>query len=296
MRHFKTIIILLILALFSCKRPETIQELPSKYITTEKVKIHYKEYGKGNYNLVFIHGWGCDLNVWNEQFAFFSNKSRMIFIDLPGYGESEKPNVDYTLDFFAESVKNTLDDLKITNPVLIGHSLGTAICRQLIFKYPNLNAIICDIDGVYCNFPSDSLKRIAYFKEIYGFTSLFTGADYNKNVSEFVNSLFYETTSDTVKKYALSTMCKTLQYVGESTMKNMVDEKYWDKSVINVPALVVCSKNSYIPDDNENFMKTLYSNMQYYEFDKVGHFIMIENPQKFNSILFDFLESVNCYK
>jgi pimeloyl-ACP methyl ester carboxylesterase len=124
----------------------------------------------------------------------------------PALAKVINPKLIIRSTFFAESVKNVLDDLKITNPVLIGHSLGTAICRQLIFKYPNLNAILCDIDGVYCNFPSGS------------------------------------------------------------------------------------------PDDNKNFMKTLYSNMQYYEFDNVWHFIMMENPQKFNSILWHFLESVNSYK
>ncbi len=56
----------------------------------------------------------------------------MVFIDLPGFGESEKPSIEYSLDFFAESVKSVLDELKITNPVLIGHSLGTPVCQQVV--------------------------------------------------------------------------------------------------------------------------------------------------------------------
>lgn len=289
----KLLIVIMAFGLFAFKSPEAVRDLPSKYVKYGNVKIHYKEYGKGKYNLVFVHGWGCDVNTWDKQLAYFGNKARVVFIDLPGFGKSDKPHCEYTLDFFAESVKAVLDNLSIDNPVLIGHSLGTPVCRQVILKYPQINSLLCDIDGVYCDFPADSIKREQYLKEIKAFADMFSSPDYNKNVNDFILALFYKTTPEAVKQYALSVMSKTPQYVGASTMKNLINETYWDKTRINIPILVVCSKNSGIPNDYENTMKALYSNLEYYEFENVGHFIMQEDAEKFNNMLWNFIKSVN---
>lgn len=276
---------------YTYTNPKTIQDVPSKYSNCNGINIHYKACGTEPYNLVFIHGWGCDVNAWREQMTFFENKARCIFIDLPGYGKSDKPHIDYTLDFFAESIKCVLDELKIENPILVSHSLGTPICRQLIKKYPELNAMLCDVDGVYCLFPNDSLQRINYAAELNAFASAFNDTNYNNNVQEFIHSLFYKTTTDTVKNYALAVMSKTPQYVGSNTMKYLIQEHYWDNTVINVPTLVIYSKNSDILPDYEYFIRELYSNMKYYELDSIGHFIMMEDAHKFNGLLWHFIKN-----
>ncbi len=73
-------------------------------------------------------------------------------------------------------------------------------------------------------------------------------------------------------------------------MKNLVDEEKWGKTVFNVPSLVICSKNSGIPNDYESTLRKQYSNMEYYEFENTGHFIMMEDPKKLNEILWDFIK------
>lgn len=79
--------------------PADITSLESAYVTVnDSVNIHYKSYGEGPKTILFIHGFGCDMNVWEEQFdAFKVDKDlRLVFVDLPGYGLSDKPHVDYT--------------------------------------------------------------------------------------------------------------------------------------------------------------------------------------------------------
>ena len=54
--------------------------------------------------MVFVHGWACDASFWQEQVPAFADKARIILIDLPGHGQSDKPHTYYTMDFFASSV------------------------------------------------------------------------------------------------------------------------------------------------------------------------------------------------
>jgi len=104
-----TLLFLLLVVITSCKNTTTLESVASNYSRVDNIKIHYKEIGQGEKTLIFVHGWGCDLNTWKCQFDYFKDKHHMVFIDLPGYGKSDKPRVEYTIDFFAKSVKSVTE-------------------------------------------------------------------------------------------------------------------------------------------------------------------------------------------
>src|SRR5690349_15568616 len=58
-------------------------------------RVHYESYGQGRDAVVFIHGWTCDLTFWRGQSAVYQ-KHRSLLVDLPGHGQSDKPDVSYT--------------------------------------------------------------------------------------------------------------------------------------------------------------------------------------------------------
>ena len=70
----------------------------SRFAKFEDLKVHYTSYGEGPMAVVFIHGWSCDETVWAGQGpALIAQNIRAITIDLPGHGQSDKPQIDYTL-------------------------------------------------------------------------------------------------------------------------------------------------------------------------------------------------------
>src|SRR5438876_542984 len=91
----------------------------------DRARVHYKSYGKGREALVLIHGWTCNLNYWREQIPDFAKRNRVIAIDLPGHGLSDKPQVAYSMDLFARAVEAVMRDAKVDWAVLVGHSMGT---------------------------------------------------------------------------------------------------------------------------------------------------------------------------
>ena len=146
------LLLLLVVMLAGCNtKPENLGDIASEYANVnDSVRVHYKKYGDGNKTICFVHGFGCDLNTWEKQFRGLSEDSnlRLLFIDLPGYGESSKPHVEYTLDFFAKAVNAVLDKEHTGAIVLVGHSLGTPVCRQVLMS--GRQGDLVDIDGVYC--------------------------------------------------------------------------------------------------------------------------------------------------
>lgn len=275
------------LAMTSCHKTQTLADLPSHYITLDGgARMHYKVCGKGNITLMFVHGFGCDMNAWEQQYEGFRNDTiRMIFVDLPGYGKSDKPDTNYTLSYFADALHRVADTLGATKLVLIGHSLGTPICRQFVFDHPTHAAALCDIDGVYCFYPTEANERESYSQQIDQFVETFHGDDIEQNITAFVESLAGPFTPQEVQDYAMSTMPKTHPTVAYSTMKNLVDPTYWDGEKINIPTLIICTRNSDIPQNNRQLMDGLYNDATYMEFDNTGHFIMMEDAAIVNDLI-----------
>src|SRR5262245_23835562 len=109
---------------------DPLEKAPSKFAKVDKNRVHYKSLGEGKTAIVFVHGWCCDHTVWRDQASALDGKARLLFIDLPGYGQSDKPKMDYTMDVFARGVNAVLEDAGVEKAVLMGHSMGTPVVRQ----------------------------------------------------------------------------------------------------------------------------------------------------------------------
>lgn len=290
MKRVSVLIIILLAAIMQSCTPTSLKDVESRYALLDATKIHYKTCGKGDKTIVFVHGFGCDMNAWEYQVKDLSKKYKLVFVDLPGYGQSDKPQVEYTLDYFAQSVKVVTDSLNIDKAIFVGHSLGTPVCRQIAFNYPEKVSALCDVDGVYCFYPTDTVYTEAYEASLNDFVGLFKGKDVRHNIIQFVKSLCTYTTPAKVYDYAMNIMPETSQKVAYSTMSNLIDKKYWTGQKISVPTLIFCTQNSDIPPDNYQKMEELYSDMHYIEFNDLGHFIMMEDPKMFNTELQRWIE------
>jgi pimeloyl-ACP methyl ester carboxylesterase len=287
---FKILTVILFLFITSCELNEkTLDSVSSSYITLNDSKVHYKEYGQGEKSLIFIHGWGCDLNTWKYQFDYFKDKYHLVLIDLPGYGQSDKVEQNYTIDLFAQSVSEVIRDLDIKNPVLVAHSMGLPIAIESLKQLNNGNAILVNIDGVYFDFPTDNIENIQYKEGLTEFANMFNGENYKQNVEQFCNGFITESTPEDVKSYILSTMIETPQKVGYQSMKSLVDPKYWDKKTLTNQSISIYAKTDELAPDNENLLRKQFPNLTYIEMDSVNHFLMMEKPKKVNEILKEFI-------
>lgn len=89
---------------------------------------------------VFIHGIGNTLRAWDEVVAYLPADSRVISVDLLGFGDSPKPyRAVYSARMQARSIARTLLSFPgVQRPILVGHSLGALVAVELGRKYPFL--------------------------------------------------------------------------------------------------------------------------------------------------------------
>lgn len=256
--------------------------------------IYYQDYGKKTSPaIVFIHGWSCDHTFWRFQIPTLSNDYRLIIVDLPGYGFSSKPEkVAYSPDSFAEAINSVLEATGIDRAILVGHSSGFVAARQFILKYPKKSKALCIVDGVYFRIPKDPQEFATWKKETDAFVQGFKGQDRKEFITEFINSTFYGKTPKLLQKEIMSKVLTADERVANSSMEELVRPELWRNSPITIPTLAVYAKTSELPSDHEAYLRTLFPALTYEEWDNIGHFIMMEEPEKFNCLLSLFIKDL----
>ena len=282
--------LLFALLLISCNSlPQMLSELKSEYVTIDdSIRVHYKIWGKATgsdaMTICFIHGFGCDMNTWEKQFEAFRDEKdlQLVFIDLPGYGQSDKPHAEYTLDFFAHAIDEVMNANSMKDAIFVGHSLGTPVCRQILMTTSHKGALV-DVDGVYCFY--DGTETPEYVEAVNQFGHAFDGPECRDVIIGFVSSLAGKETPQEINDYAMSVMPETPQYVASSTMQHLIEKKWWPNTQISQPVMVICTQNSGLDPDNKQKMQRLYPNLDYTELTTCGHFIHMEQPDMFNEKL-----------
>jgi pimeloyl-ACP methyl ester carboxylesterase len=101
--------------------------------------VHYEDYGTGSHVLVFMHGILLDSQM-NRRLAFnlADTGNRVILLDLPGHGQSDKPRhaSAHRIDSYAHYVVALLDHLGIEEAVIGGVSLGANVSLQVAAQAP----------------------------------------------------------------------------------------------------------------------------------------------------------------
>jgi pimeloyl-ACP methyl ester carboxylesterase len=121
---------------------------------------------EGKQTLVFIHGLGSYLKFWRYQLDTFAAQGyRVIAVDLPGYGKSDKPGTfPYTMEAMADAVREVVVALGVEKPILVGHSMGGQTALSYAIRYPEEpGALVLTSPAGFEKF---SWKEKAWFKRV----------------------------------------------------------------------------------------------------------------------------------
>ncbi|MEJ8843007.1 alpha/beta hydrolase [Lacibacter sp. H375] len=92
--------------------------------------------GKGNQPIILIHGFGEDSRIWKHQISYLENDFRLLVPDLPGTGQSPIGNRELSMESMAETTKQMLDEEKIDQCIMVGHSMGGYVTLAFAELYP----------------------------------------------------------------------------------------------------------------------------------------------------------------
>ncbi|MBK7447177.1 MAG: alpha/beta hydrolase [Ignavibacteria bacterium] len=250
-----------------------------------------KKTGEGKQSLIFIPGFSCSGEVWNETTSVFEKDYTCYVLTMAGFA-GVPPQSDPTFQSWEKGIANFIEQFKIEKPVIIGHSMGGGLAMALAADYPQLISKIVVVDALPC---------LAALMDI-SFKSKDTN-DCSAIISQFTsatNDEFYQMQMKSVPQMLADTSKQTLvvDWSVKSDRKTLA-EMYCDFSntdlrektvLIECPALILLESYfvNFKPAINEQFKNLKTANIQYAT--KGLHFIMYDDTEWYNEQLISFIK------
>jgi len=101
--------------------------ISSEYVEVDGIRLHYLDGGSGD-AVLFLHGWPTSSFLWRNIVGPIAENNRILALDLPGFGQSDKPlDASYSFRFFQQILEGFLDAVNVEATSLVVHDLGGPI-------------------------------------------------------------------------------------------------------------------------------------------------------------------------
>ncbi|MEZ5556640.1 alpha/beta fold hydrolase [Haliea sp.] len=255
-------------------------------------RIHYLDEGQGDV-VVFLHGSGPGAsghsNFKGNYPALVEAGYRCIVPDHIGYGFSDKPDdVDHTLDFFVECIKQTLDTVCVERCTVVGNSLGGAVALGLALQHPQL------VEKLILMAPG-GLSELHEYQQMPGMQKVFkvfgSGEPVTHEVMKdlFATGLMYDprhATDELVKE-----RMQIMQIMNGHVMASMKIPVLTSRlAEIQCPVLGFWGMNEkMMPENGILAMAKNLKHMRLILISECGHWVMVEHEDLFNRECVEFL-------
>jgi pimeloyl-ACP methyl ester carboxylesterase len=247
--------------------------------------------------LLFLHGLGGLWQNWLLNLPAFFGSHRVIAPDLPGFGGSEMPSGRISIQGFARVIDALCERLEISNPVVIGNSMGGFIGAELALAFPTRVRKLVLISAAGISAENMWREPIMAIGRLMAVGTARVGV---KQLPVVNRPRLRRAALQLVIRYPerLSVPLATELVVGPGTpgfvggLDAVLGYSFRDRlPEIEIPVQIVWGRNDIlIPvEDAYEFKRLIGSNARLEIFDDTGHLAMLERPSRFNALLADFI-------
>ncbi len=271
--------------------------------TTGTPTVAYIDAGSGDKTLVLVHGLASNAGFWREVIPQLEKNYRLIVVDLPGYGKSQKGELPIGMQYYADVVAGLIDELKLSNVTYVGHSMGGQIGITLALSHPEkiTNLVLAAPAGIepFDRGAGNWLSSVITHEGVVKTTE--------ENIRRNLAGNFYrwndrhEWLVEERVRMAKAYDVYDFAHAVDKSVDAMLNEPTTDRlGDIKHRTLIVYGKNdNLIPNPYLNPGRTadvmrmghdLIPNSTLVEIDKCGHMLILEKPVEFANAIRDFVK------
>jgi pimeloyl-ACP methyl ester carboxylesterase len=247
--------------------------------TADHVHIQYTVYGSGDPAIVLIHGWSCDSGYWHSQIDALAAHYTVVTLDLAGHGGSGRNRTDWSMQRYGGDVAAVVRQLPNPRVILVGHSMGGPVALEAAALIGARVAGIIGVDtfkSIGLPPPSAAMidEQIAPFRKDFVGTvhdyvpqHLFTRQADPALVSKVVEGMSREPPS-----IAIASLIALNQLDFAAVLPR-----------VHAPIVAINSDLGQLTDETR--IRKSLPDFRVTTLKGSGHFLMLEQPQRFNPIL-----------
>ena len=256
------------------------------HILYKNTKISYTDTGKGK-AIVLLHGFLENKKMWSEYADLFSEKYRVVTIDLLGHGESDCLGYIHKMEDNAGAVNAVLENLNIEKAIIVGHSMGGYVGLAFAELYPEKIQKLVLLNSTSKEDGEErKLNRTRAIKAV--------KQNYVAFVSLAIANLFSENNrtrlTEEIEKVKTEALKTPLQGIiaSQEGMKIRKDrEELIRKNLF--PILFILGKKDPVLNYEESLSQIEDTTAELVSFED-GHMSQIENKEELKTVLLDFFE------
>jgi pimeloyl-ACP methyl ester carboxylesterase len=261
----------------------TASEVTTHRVTSaDGVPIAFRTAGTGETALLFIHGGFADSSFWDGQMAAFSDRYRVVAVDLAGHGRSGRERQTWSLTAFGEDLRSVIDELGLQRVVLIGNSMGGQVALEAARMMPDRVEAVIGIDTLHdATAVIDSAQWEAYMQA--------WRQDYRGTCGAMARALFHRDADPELFEEVRGRMCDTEPPVPVDILECFRSYELGKAmAAIEIPVRSI---------NGDLYTTNVAGNQEIADYDAVvmehtGHYPMLEIPEEFNRHLATMLEDL----
>ena len=208
--------------------------------------INYLDYGNNEKGvIVLLHGWGQNIEMMDMLGRPFSDRFRIIVLDLPGFGKTPEPDKSWSVSDYSKMLYDFLKKLKVNKPILIGHSFGGRIAICYASKHETEKVVLLSSPFRPSKKKSSlktkiykKVKRIKVLKPLSEYLKKKWGSPDYLNASEINRGTLVKVVNEDLSKCASAIKCPVLLIYGQKDVDVPIEEAQKLESLIPDAGLV----------------------------------------------------------
>lgn len=257
--------------------------------TVNGAGLHYEESGSGA-PLVFLHGLGSSGLDWEYQVGAFSDRFRVITIDLRGHGKSDKPPGPYSMELFADDVASLLTTIDATPAHVVGLSLGGMVTLELAASHPDALASITVVNTGPAVVPQTFKDRLFIWQRYLLLRSL----SMEKIGENLAGRLLPGDDKARDRKVFAERFKQNTKPPYKASFDAIVGWSVYDRLAnVQCPVLVIAADHDYSPLEAKQVIVDQVPNGRLTVIEDSRHATPAERPEAFNRALDEFLTTVD---
>lgn len=256
-------------------------------ITTQQGVVHFEVSGHGS-PIIFLHGWLGSWSLWQETMDFLSHYYRTYALDFWGFGESGKKSNSFTLTDFVGMVDQFMENLGLARAPIVGHSMGGTVGLSFALQYPEkISKVVVIGSPIHGSSLAVMLKLAGYpcFARLV-FNLMWALKLGIRIASPLITCepKWVGMIENDVSKLTLESFLLSIASLRNTDLRPKLTHQ-------SFPVMGMYGDRDIIVDPKQRFvLRECIPSARIERFEQAGHFIMLDDPQKFMFKLHDFLK------
>jgi len=254
---------------------------------TNGINIHYTRTGGSKPPLILLHGLTANGACWAAVAHTLEGDYDVIMPDARGHGKSSVPDDGYRYEDHANDVVGLIEALRLSPPILIGHSMGGLVAAVVASRNPKLLRCLILADPTFL---SPKVQREIRDSDVADQHRRYLTMSLDDVVAE-ARSRHPDRSLDTIELIARARLQTSMGAFDVLTPPN---PNYMQVvSAIEVPGLLVIGGSAgVVSPEVAADLQRLNPRLQVEQIPEVGHGLHYDQPERFAAVVKSFLRSI----